>query len=256
MFQIFENQFQRLVETKTAAAITETTPLRAYTEPSVYKPAIVLFLIFFFQQLSGAYVIIFYAVDLFRKIGGHFQNGMDEYVSLVLLGTIRFVMSIISAFVSKKVGRRPLLCASGTGMCICSLVAGVHMYLTAVPQDALAKLNITKATEDDNIALVCVLGYVCLSSFGYLVIPWTLIGELLPVKVRGKVGGLMISVAYVMMFFMVKVFPFLLETMQIQFMFLVISVVNLVGVGFVFFFLPETHGKSFRDIEKYFQKSD
>lgn len=226
-----------------------------YAEPSVYKPVIVLFLIFFFQQLSGAYVIIFYAVDLFRKIGGHFENGIDEYVSLVLLGTIRFAMSIISAFVSKKVGRRPLLFASGMGMCICSLIAGVYMYLTVIPQDALAKLNITKSKDDDNITLICVLGYVCLSSLGYLVIPWTLIGELLPVKVRGKLGGLMISVAYVMMFFMVKVFPFLLEMMQIQLMFLVISLVNLVGVGFIFFFLPETHGKSFKDIEKYFQKS-
>lgn len=227
-----------------------------YTEPTVYKPVIVLFLIFVFQQLSGAYVIIFYAVDLFRKIGGHFENGIDEYVSLVLLGTIRFVMSIISAFISKKVGRRPLLCTSGIGMCICSLIAGVYMYLTAIPQDALAKLNITKTKDDHNIALICVLGYVCLSSFGYLVIPWTLIGELLPVKVRGKLGGLMISVVYVMMFFIVKVFPFLLEMMQIQFMFLVISVVNLVGVCFIFLFLPETRGKSFRDIERYFQKCD
>lgn len=52
---------------------------------------------FVFQQLSGAYVIIFYAVNLFLQIGGQFGDGINEYGALLLLGTIRFVMSIVAA---------------------------------------------------------------------------------------------------------------------------------------------------------------
>ncbi|GLV38335.1 gamma-Tubulin at 23C [Carabus blaptoides fortunei] len=39
--------------------------------------------------------------------------------------------------------------------------------------------------------------YVCFCSVGYLVIPWGLIGELLPVKVRATMGGVLIMWAYV-----------------------------------------------------------
>lgn len=66
-------------------------------QPQVYKPFLVLSVIFLFQQLSGGYVVIFYAINLFLKIGGRFGEGINEYGALLLLGVIRFVMSILSA---------------------------------------------------------------------------------------------------------------------------------------------------------------
>ncbi|RZC36929.1 facilitated trehalose transporter Tret1 [Asbolus verrucosus] len=266
--KIFENQYERLLDTtakkrsKCAENATNNDSVllkmkryvHMFNEPIVSKPFWILLIIFGIQQLSCAYVIIFYAVDLFREIGGHFEKGLNEYVALVLLGSIRFIMAIISALISKKIGRRPLFFASGLGMCLTSLVAGLYMYLTVIPPDELAKLSIKKDKTDDNIAMYCVLGYVCFSSLGYLVIPWTLIGELLPVKVRGVLGGFMVSVAYILMFCAVKVFPFVLDLIKIQCLFYIMSLVNLCGVIFVFFFLPETHGKTFKDIESYFKR--
>jgi facilitated trehalose transporter len=266
--KIFENQYERLLDTtsrkRRRSSIKGTDEestrllkikkeLSIYKEPIVYKPFCILLIIFVFQQLSCGYVIIFYAVDLFREIGGHFEKGLDEFVALVLLGSIRFIMAIISALISKRVGRRPLFFISGLGMCLTSLVAGVYMYFTVMPPDELAKLSIQK-DKTDNIALYCVLGYVCFSSLGYLVIPWTLIGELLPVKVRGVLGGVMISIAYILMFFTVKIFPFVLDLIKIQCVFYVMSLVNVCGVIFIFFFLPETLGKTFNDIEGYFKR--
>lgn len=264
--ELFENQYQKLVDTKTRATTTATTDdekspllkmartyLNIYKEPIVYKPLILLLFLFLFQQLSGAYAIIFYAVDLFREIGGNFKQGMNEYVALVLLGMIRFVMAIISAVISKNVGRRPLLFVSGLGMSLCSLIAGIYMYLTAIPPDTFKTMNISKGQEDDNIPMYCTLGYVCFSSLGYLVIPWTMIGELLPVKVRGKLGGFLVAIAYIFMFGVVKVFPSLLNFLQMQCLFFIFAVINLCGVCFVFFFLPETLGKSFSEIEQYFR---
>lgn len=68
-----------------------------YQQPQVYKPFAILVVLFVFQQLSGGYAIVFYAVNLFLKIGGHFGEGINEYGALLLLGSIRFVMSIVAA---------------------------------------------------------------------------------------------------------------------------------------------------------------
>lgn len=214
-----------------------------YKEPIIYKPTAILITLFVFQQLSGAYVIIFYAVNLFREVGGHFKDGINEYVALVLLGLIRFVMSIISALTSKKIGRRTLLIISGLGMFLTSIIPGIYMYVT-----------MGKEERSDNFSLICLLLYVCFGSLGYLVIPWTLIGELLPIKVRGKLGGCLISLAYVLMFIVVKTFPYLLDTFKMPCLFIVIAMFNLLSVSFVFFYLPETLGKSFAEIENYFNK--
>ncbi|KAI4454690.1 facilitated trehalose transporter tret1-2 -like protein [Holotrichia oblita] len=156
---------------------------KTYREPVIYKPLTILFILFCLQQLSGCYVIIFYAVDLFRKIGD-FQKGIDAFVALVLFGSIRFVMSIIATMLSKKSEGRTLLMTSGVGMSLTSLAAGLYIHLMANRTDG-----------GDNIALICVLGYVCFSAIGFLMIPWTLVGELLPVRVRGILSGVLVAIA-------------------------------------------------------------
>nr|CAH7737889.1 unnamed protein product [Callosobruchus chinensis] len=261
---IFENEFRRILCTKNervqstksdekSALLRIKNNLSVYKQPTVYKPLVILIIIFLIQQLSGAYVIIFYAIDIFRDIGGHFQDGMNEYVALVLLGTIRFLMSLVSAAISKKIGRRPLMFISAIGMSLTSLMAGLYMYLTIIPQNVYQEFNVKKDEDThDNITLYCVLAYVCFSSLGYFVIPWTLIGELLPMKVKGKLGGILVSIAYVMMFAVVKVYPYLVDVITIQHLFFVLSVLNLFGFVFLYFFLPETLGKTFSDIQSYF----
>lgn len=221
-----------------------------YKEPIIYKPILMLIVIFTLQQLTGAYVLIVYAVNLFREVGSNYA--INEYNSLILLGVIRFVMSIISALISKNVGRRVLLISSAIGMLLSSLLAGSYMYLA---MDGTTPIN---AKTDDYVILplICLLLYVCFGSLGFLVIPWTLIGELLPTKVKGKMGGCLISFAYILMSIIIKSFPYILNYFKMRFLFLYMSVINLISIVYVYFYLPETLGKSFSEIESVFRRRD
>ncbi|KAF5292659.1 hypothetical protein FQR65_LT11211 [Abscondita terminalis] len=238
--QVFDSENRRFltVEVKKSESGRKQFRLfhwRSYTSSNIYKPFLILTFIFIIQQLTGAYVIIFYATDFFSRMS---KNTVSDELALVLLGVIRFITSVIAAIISKKIGRKVLLFISGAGMCLFSLIIGVYLYL--------------KVDNESYVPIVCLLCYVCLGSTGYLLIPWTLIGELLPVDARGKLGSMLVGLAYLYMFGVLKVFPYLLDVVRLPTLFCGLAVVNCFGICFVQYFLPETLGKRFSDIEKYF----
>jgi hypothetical protein len=68
--------------------------LRALRLPQAWKPLLVLNGYFFFQQFSGIYVVVYYAVDIVLQAG----VSMDEYVVTVLLGLLQLVAGIGVSF--------------------------------------------------------------------------------------------------------------------------------------------------------------
>ncbi|XP_063985598.1 facilitated trehalose transporter Tret1-2 homolog [Diachasmimorpha longicaudata] len=234
--------------------------LHSYIEalklPTVYKPICLLFVILLVQQLSGAYVVIFYAISVFREIGGTFGSGLNEYGALVLLGMIRFIMSIVTSVLSRKIGRRILCIVSGLGMAFSMFFSGMLIFLTSFCSSVGGDVGEHTVGQQKWMLLVIVLFYVCMSSLGFVVIPWSLIGELLPISFRGVGGGVMVSVAYIIMFGVVKSYPFALKAMGAQNVFFGFSVVSLIGTAVVYLFLPETLGKSLKEIEEYFEGTE
>lgn len=98
--------------------------LRALTLPQAWKPLFVLNGYFFFQQFSGIYVVVYYAVDIILQAG----VSMDEYVVTVLLGVVQLVAGIGVSFALTRqvlahnsVSYRPLqgaLARRGRGVCV------------------------------------------------------------------------------------------------------------------------------------------
>lgn len=121
------------------------------------------------------------------------------------------------------------------------------------------KSDVTVIPTEDSVAsnyflLICVLGYICFGSLGLFIIPWTLISELFSIKYKAKFGGATIAGAYILMFFILRIFPFALEAVSVSGIFAIFATMSFACAVFVHFFLPETHRKTFAEIEQYFLK--
>lgn len=143
---------------------------------------------------------------------------------------------------------------SSMGMGFCTLAAALYMDYKELEENSFFSTNSKElVSQDITFILVCILGYVCFSALGVLMIPWTLIGELLPIRVRAKLGGVIVAFAYVLMFITVKTFPMIIEIIEARGIFYLFSGTSFIGAVFVFIVLPETLGKRFEEIEKSFR---
>ena len=220
--------------------------------PTAYKPLIILFALSLLQQLSGCYVIIFYAISIFKQTRNdekEIGSELNIYGALAMLGVVRLIMSIVAVYFSRIHGRRTLLIWSGLGMAFSMFFSGMYMYLTSSNGDENHKAMIS---GQQWLIIVMILFYVSTSSVGFMVIPWTLPGELLPISLKGIGSGIVVSIGYTIMFGVVKAYLYILEAIGSQGIFFIFSFMCLLATSFVFFFLPETLGKSFSEIERYF----
>ena len=248
MFQIITQEYERIKEISNKTSPSKRQIYAELKNPSVYKPVIILIIIFLLQQLSGTYAVIIYSVPIFDELSG----GISK-IGLILFGIVRFVMSVITAACSKSVGRRVLCIFSGLGMSITMLLLSILLYFASLPND---NIGLKDGIPKENwYVLVILLLYVCSSCLGFIVIPWTLIGELLPISVKGTFSGIMVALAYLQMFAVSKSYPYIQSYIGLQYVFLSFSIFSLIGTIFIYKFLPETLGKSFLEIENYFKRN-
>ena len=80
-----------------SSSLAETLALFKY--PAAYKPFIILLFVFIFQQLSGSYAVIFYAVNVFRDIG----VSTNPYIPAIITGIIRITGTLIGTALVKVI---------------------------------------------------------------------------------------------------------------------------------------------------------
>ncbi|XP_057320888.1 facilitated trehalose transporter Tret1-like [Microplitis mediator] len=235
-----ENEI-KLSEQRRSKRGSTSTKLRAFLKPTGWKPMFILFLFFLFQQFSGIYITLFYAVTWFQEV----KSGVDEYVASILVGLTRFLCSMVNTWLLRRYKRRPLCIISALGMAICMSISG---YFT---------LQIKNGSTSGNwVPVLGLLLYVCTSMIGMLTIPWTMTAELFPSEIRGIAQSFSYAMANALMFAAVQSYRDLSALLggshAIQWFFAGVSVG---AAAFVWLLLPETHGKKLSEIEEYFHNN-
>lgn len=206
-------------------------------------PFLIMLAYFFFQQFSGIFVVVYYAVDIIRSAG----ITIDPYLGAVLIGFTRLIGSLLVAGVSGRFGRRIPSIVSGSGMTI--FMAILSVYLIVEDRGYAIK-------DGGLVPVICVLSYIFASTLGFLVVPFAMVGEVYPTKVKEVLTGLTTCVGYIFSSVTVKTYPDMASSMGRHGVFIFFTVMSLAGTLFVEFYLPETKGKSLKEIEEMFRSKD
>lgn len=78
-----------------------------------------------FQQFSGINAVIFFAQDIFKAAG----STLDPAICTIIVGVVQVVMTIASALLVEKAGRRLLLLQSSVIMGLCLVTLGVYFQM-------------------------------------------------------------------------------------------------------------------------------
>lgn len=205
-------------------------------------PFAIMLSYFLFQQFSGIFVMVYYAVDIVQSAG----ITIDPYLGAVLIGLTRLLGSLLVAVVSRKYGRRIPSIVSGAGMTL--FMTCLSIYLFMVDRNVVMY-------DRGFFPVVCVLMFIFLSTLGFLSIPFAMIGEIYPNKVKDMLSGLTTCLAYIFSSVTIKTYPDMLLLMGKHGVFLFYAIVSFCGTLFVLFLLPETKGKSLHEIEDMFTKN-
>lgn len=216
--------------------------LRKCVQPEVWKPFLILVTFFILQELTGMYAVLYYAVDFFRKTG----TSLNDYVASILVGVLRFLFSIIGSFCIQRFPRKRLASLSG-------LLMAAAMAFGAFYESKYGIID-TAYRPYSWIPLACILLNVSASTLGMLQIPWLMIGELFPLSVRGIMGGLVCSLAYLFIFATVKFYPNAERVLNTAGIMMLFSIASLLAGLYALTLLPETKDKSLNEIEQTFVK--
>jgi len=204
-------------------------------QPEVWKPLLIMIGFFGCQQFSGIFVVIVYAVQFSIEAGVK----IDPVLCAMMVGLTRMLTTFLVGYILDKWGRRPPALCSGVGMSICMmLLAGCTWFpeLKNVPY----------------LPVGCIVMYIFTSTLGLMTLPFSMISEVYPQKVRGQCAGITICFGYLMSFAVINRYPYMVEEMGKENVFAFYGVASLLAVVFIYFFLPETKGKSLHEIEEYF----
>jgi SP family arabinose:H+ symporter-like MFS transporter len=168
---------------------------------------------------------------IFERAGFAIGSALMQTVAI---GAINFLFTLLAMRYIDRIGRRPLLLAGAA--------------LMALSLGALSLLFFADHLHGYWV-LLFILGFIAsfAASFGPVV--WVLIAEIYPNHIRGLAVSLATLALWSANFMVTGTFPSMLAHWDGGYTFLFYAIVNLASLLFVFFWVPETKGRTLEELE-------
>lgn len=220
------SEIKRMVE-------MEEEGLRELLEPWVRPMLIVGVGLAILQQAAGINAVIYYAPVILEATG--FSN-IASLIGTVGVGFVNVSLSVVAALFVDRVGRRPLLLIGFTGMFATLSVLGGAYYFVGL------------STTIGLLALAMILLFVAFHAVSVGSMYWLMVSEIFPLNIRGTAIGVCTVILWIGNFAVAQFFPMLFDIGP-AFAFWTFAIVTVLGIGFTYYLVPETKGRSLEEIE-------
>ncbi|HKT57611.1 MAG TPA: sugar porter family MFS transporter [Microbacterium sp.] len=226
---------------------TETLRLSGQTRwtPPVKRALVIVCVFFILQQITGINVAFYYGPHLLTPYFTHpGTSAVQAEIFGVIAAGILAVVNVIATYFAFRfidsIGRRRLAIGAYIGMAV-FLVVGAYgaSFLHGVPQ-----------------LIVIMVGFALFIScfaIGIGGTGWLLQGEVFPTAVRGRASGIGAAVDWLANYGLVLAFPLMQVGIGLGWTMIVFAVLCVIGIFFVYFFLPETKGHSVEEVVRLFE---
>lgn len=204
-------------------------------------------------QWSGAQSITIYAPEFFALLGT--TGSSEKLFATAIFGVVKFVSALICAFfLVDFIGRKRSL---STGIIIQFVsMLYIAIYLTAVPGISKGEVQSSTAKHAGTGAIAFIYFSGVGWALGWNSIQYLIGTEIFPLRVRSLGTSMIMCVHFANQYGNSKAVPLMLldgpPGLSPKGTFWFFSAVTLLGLGFVWFFLPETAGKSLEGMDEMF----
>ena len=193
----------------------------------------------FFQQFSGINAIMFFCTTIMRNAK---MSNADIISMTVMLEQV--LVTALACYLMDKAGRRVLLMTGSSVMTGACILFGVFFALQA------------SGYENINwMVFVSVYTYMAAFSIGVGAIPWLIMAEIFPNKIRSLGASIATTCNWIFAFIVTMTLDKMTASIQYYGVMWLFGGCCLMLTFFAFFFIPETKGKSFEEIQAWFETS-
>ncbi|KAM3495238.1 hypothetical protein MY3957_001469 [Beauveria namnaoensis] len=192
-----------------------------------------------FQQMCGINLISMYATTIFEQY--LHINPTNSRILAASMALTQIFGGYLAFFTIDRLGRRFLMLSSATGMGI-----------------AMAILAGTTSASTNNAALVvaviCLFAFQFIYTVGYSGLTFLYATEVAPLQLRAAISAVATAAVWTFNFLLAEVTPIGFNTISYRY-YIIFAVLNAAIVPLVYFFFPETSGRSLEEIDEIFLQS-
>jgi len=201
-------------------------------QPGMRTALVIGILLPMFAQASGINVIIYYGEQLFDAAGWQLSDSLG---GLVIIGIVNSAFTLLTLWLIDSVGRKPILQIGTIGAVLSLVTVGLLYHYDAAGSPWL---------------LVMITCYIACFAVGMGPIPWVVISEIFPTRIRGRAMSFGVFAVWATCYLVSQTFPWLRDNIGPAGCFALYASLCAPSIAFVWLVVPETKGKTLEEIEK------
>ncbi|XP_054167171.1 facilitated trehalose transporter Tret1-2 homolog isoform X2 [Oppia nitens] len=236
-----DSELNEIAEQAEESSKTSGFSMKEINNPLFYKPFVLSVILMWLQQFSGINAVMFNSSDMLTEAG----STLEGKYAAIIIGVAQVIATLAGTLLVDRLGRKILLIGSGIGHAISLGILGIYYIAVTDRQNS----------SFGWIPILCLVVFIISFSLGWGPIPWLMINEITAMHFRGVVSASATGMNWFCAFLITHNFEAIQKWTSPQFTFFMFAFWCVVSVPFVIIFLPETKGKTFDEIQKFFVKS-